>query len=316
MRVLLACIAAVAVATVIPSQSPKSPSPGSTGATAGGKSDVSTAAPSKSGPDIRPRVLRTGFERDPAAEAGKRPAAAAGVAKFNVACSPRAVPAGGEATMVVVMTLAGDAVMPDPPSASFVFERQQGALTIVGEPRFRPAARPGSQPALKGLPHYDDFAILDVPFAVAAGAEAGEHRLELTFRYELLNGKRGGVLGPFTDSLGIDVQVVHAPTAPDAAGAVPEATAARLAAGSAATADGAGDGATGADRSSVPTTVPADAPRTAEPPPNAPPPTPEPPLALLLAAGALLGLLVVVALQRARRSRLDPARSDRGAPHA
>ncbi|MCA8952889.1 MAG: hypothetical protein KDE27_25490, partial [Planctomycetes bacterium] len=169
-------------------------------------------------PKFQPVVLpnRGPGRGDHPAENAKSPGAAAGHVRFTVACEPATVAPGGQGTLVVYMALAGNAVMLDPPPAEFLFERAQGGLMVVGEPRFRPAQTSGLAPALKGLPVYDDLAVLEVPFTVDAGAAVGSHPLDLAIRYELLDGQKGGEIGRFTDPIAGTVTVSPATVAPNA----------------------------------------------------------------------------------------------------
>lgn len=175
-----------------------------------GKIDAPSAADERpvSGQATKPAIAPKSIA---GAETGKRTGAASGHTAFEAACDPATLAPGESGTLVVLMKLRGDAVMLDPPPVEFSFSRHQGALSIDGEPRFRPATPKGLAPAMKGTPVHDDVAIFDVPVTASPGAAEGTHRLELAIQYELWNGAKGGGYGRFKDLVAGEVRVAAAP---------------------------------------------------------------------------------------------------------
>lgn len=160
-------------------------------------------------PGAKTRPFVIGRDEKAEAEAkAKLPGAKSGHVTFDPTCRPRQIVPGEQGTVQVIMLLAGDAAMWDPPPVKFAFAPQQGPLAVLGEPKFRPSEPTGLAPGLKGQPAYDNYAVFDVPFAVDPKAEPGSHRLEVTVRYDLVNGQKGTPIGGFTDVVGFDVQVV------------------------------------------------------------------------------------------------------------
>ena len=158
-------------------------------------------------PPPKPYVVKVGKGKgDVPGERGKNPGG--GVLKLTASCETATIRAGEAGKIIVVLAPAGDAMLLSPPPVDFVFAREQGAVTLRGEPKFRPATPGAKSRALKGVQVYEDCAILEVPFSVGEKATTGVHHVELSFRYELVAGMRGGMLGPFTDSVGVDVKVV------------------------------------------------------------------------------------------------------------
>lgn len=250
-----------------------------------------------------PRLLPGRPGRDPGIAAAKLPAADAGVVAFTAAMDPPAVAPGGAGTMTVVMALTGDAVLPEPPPAKFTFAGRQGALLVTGQPTFRPAESPGSAPALKGLPCYDDFAIFDVPFTVDAAAPIGVHELEVAIQFELWNGQKGGLIGRFLDPVSAQVTVARtvaestagadagaqSPAPTDGGSDAMVSTAAAGAAGS----TGIGGGGDGGDPAATAPVAGTDAAGGREPG--------GPSFVLLLAGvGAIVALLAIVLASRSR----------------
>ena len=189
-------------------QDPKVVGPGAEGKAAP-KPDVNQVQKAKPGPAVgrtRHHVIRGG--RATETEKAKTPGVAKGVVSFEASIKPGSLAPGMRGTMVVVMALKGDAVMLDPPPVTFDISNLQGPLTVMGPPRFRPPLEAGLAPALKGLPVYDDLAILEVPFAVADDADPGNHPLAFALQYQLINGTKGGMVGSFTDVVSAEV-VVH-----------------------------------------------------------------------------------------------------------
>lgn len=174
-------------------------------AAAGGNAEPTKALPP--GMREKPFVIRKD-EAELAAQKAKLPGTQQGHISFESSCRPRRLHAGEQGTIQVLMLFAGEAVMLDPPPVKFAIERQQGALVIDGEPRFRPAEPAGLAPALKGLRAYDNYAMFDVPFTVDATAQPGSHPFELTIRYDLVSGTKGIPVGSFTDQVAVAIDVV------------------------------------------------------------------------------------------------------------
>lgn len=175
-----------------------------------GKIDAPSTAEerSASGQPTKPAIAPKSTA--PGAEVGKLPGAASGLTAFDTSCDPAVLAPGEAGTLVVVMKLRGDAVMLDPPPVEFSFGSRQGALSIDGEPTFRPTRQKGLAPAMKGTPVYDDVAIIDVPITVSPGATEGTHRIELALQYELWNGVKGGSYGKLKDLVSGEVRVGRA----------------------------------------------------------------------------------------------------------
>lgn len=306
--------ARIALAATLPalpcqSQQPSPPRP------AGGKVEQPAAptpptATAKPAATPRPRVLSNGAGAgDTDAEVGKLPGSARGLVKLHASCTPSAVAPGARGTMVVVLSLAGDAVMLDPPPAEFLFDAVQGAL-LVTQPTFRPPLKPGTAPALKGVANYDDLVIADVPFTVGADARPGTQRLEVGIRYQLFHGQKGGELGTFTDRVGVDVVVA------DEAESRPGARTADRS-GATAASDGTGD-TTGSAAGRPPVTAgtethaaaPTETPSPALP--GGPPPADAWPILPLVGGGALLLLVIALAGSRLRRAARAPTADQRG----
>jgi hypothetical protein len=211
---LLLSMATCLLAPAVPSQDTKLPS--GTGQGKGGEVTKPGAKPDKPGnpgkplaPGERPRPwVKPLPPKELAAAKAKESGSASKLVKFETSCQPAIVLAGERGTVRVLMTLRGESVMLDPPPVTFKIAPQQGELTVLGEPTFLPADSSGMAPALKNIPAYDNFAIFTLPFEVSKDAQPGKQHLALSVRYELFNGQKGGVIGTFTDHLGIDVQVV------------------------------------------------------------------------------------------------------------
>lgn len=214
---LLLSMATCLLAAAVPSQDTKLPS--GTGQGKGGevtkpgaksdKPDVPGIPGKPLAPGERPKPwVKPVPPKELAAAKAKLPGSAAKLVKFETSCQPAIVLAGERGTMRVLMTLRGESVMLDPPPVTFKIAPQQGELTVLGEPTFLPAESSGLAPALKNIPAYDNFAVFTLPFEVSKDAQPGKQHLALSLQYELFNGQKGGVIGTFTDQLGIDVQVV------------------------------------------------------------------------------------------------------------
>jgi hypothetical protein len=178
--------------------------------------------PGQAIPKPKPYVVQTGKGKgDVPGEKGKL--SGKGALALNASCDPVEVHAGDRGTIVVVLAPSGEKLLLNPPPVNFLFAPQQGAITLTGQPEFRPSKAGPKSKAMKGLTVYEDCAILDIPFTVAEKATPGLHHVDLAFRYELIAYAGGGVLGPFTDSVGIDVKVVGTKIdAPIEAGPTPE----------------------------------------------------------------------------------------------
>lgn len=233
-------------------------------------------------PKAKPFVVRSG-NIDRPESAGKTSGEAAGVIRIRAYGKPATVAPGGSGTLMLVFAPAGDALMLDPAPVTFSFLAVQDGIEFPGRPVFQPSTPNARASKLKGLKVYADTAVAEVPFRVSEGATPGIHAVTFKAAYELIAGPNGGMLGPYTDQVTAEVEIV-APTAtvspttqgaPAAGRASPEpATALPVHAGPQATTPSAPE--------SAPAVHGGDS-------------------SVLLGAGAgLLGLLAVLALRRRR----------------
>lgn len=160
-------------------------------------------------PPPKPYVVKVGKGvGDTPGERGKQPGG--GVLKLTASSETPRLHPGEASKLLVVFAPTGETMLLSPPPVTFLSPPQQGSVTLHGEPQFRPATPGAKSRSLKGVVVYEDTAILEIPFSISEKATPGLHHIDLSFRYELVANMRGGVLGPYTDSVGVDVQVVAA----------------------------------------------------------------------------------------------------------
>lgn len=237
-------------------------------------------------PPPKPYVVKVGKGKgDTPGERSKQPGG--GVLKLTASSETPRLRPGEASKLLVVFAPTGETMLLSPPPVTFLSPPEQGAVTLRGEPQFRPATPGAKSRSLKGIVVYEDTAILEIPFSIGEKATPGLHHVDLSFRYELVASMRGGVLGPFTDSVGVDVQVVAA---------TEEAARVDSTLSSNPSAD------TGSKGLEATTHTAADAAKPGDKEPAPAPPTPESGSYLLLGAGLSLLVLIGFALLRSRSS--------------
>lgn len=131
---------------------------------------------------------------------------ARGYCTFKGSVQPRRIAPGSSGTLMVTMMLQGHWVMTSPANMAFEFEPRQGAIS-VGQPVLRPA-RPGMlDTALKGMPVYDHYAIIDIPITVSSDARFGEHHVRVRGLFDIADGRTGAHFQRFLDTFGGIVEV-------------------------------------------------------------------------------------------------------------
>lgn len=132
--------------------------------------------------------------------------------------SPQRIAPGGSGLVMIVLALRQRAIMEPGKPFSVNFEREQGALTL-GAWRRQPPGLGKHHEHSRGRRVYDDTAVVEIPVAVAAHAEHGEHNVTVRVVAQVHDGETGLVLGQFTQDVFCPI-VVATPVSVVASGSV------------------------------------------------------------------------------------------------
>jgi hypothetical protein len=132
---------------------------------------------------------------------------------YSATCEPARIVPGGSGTLVVMMMLKQDAVLPPSGPTKIDLQPFQGKLGL-GTPQLRPARPARLAEATRGKVAFDDYAVFDIPVTVATDAKVGAHPVQLAFTYELYKGSSGAWIERFLDNVKVEVQVGSTPTVP------------------------------------------------------------------------------------------------------
>ncbi|MEY3163032.1 MAG: hypothetical protein RIT25_3027, partial [Planctomycetota bacterium] len=141
-----------------------------------------------------------------AAEAANMPRHARGMCHMVSAIHPNRIAPGTTGTGIVTMILEGDAVLTAPAPVQFQYVETQGPVTLAAA-AFRPAKKARIAQAFAGREAYDNYAIFEVPLTVAAGTPHGRQQVNLVLTFDLHHAQSGALLGKFSDSVTIDIEV-------------------------------------------------------------------------------------------------------------
>ena len=141
-----------------------------------------------------------------AAEAANMPRHARGMCHMVSAIHPNRIAPGTTGTGIVTMILEGDAVLTAPAPVQFQYVETQGPVTLAAA-AFRPAKKARIAQAFAGREAYDNYAIFEVPLTVAAGTPHGRQQVNMVLTFDLHHAQSGALLGKFSDSVTIDVEV-------------------------------------------------------------------------------------------------------------
>lgn len=141
-----------------------------------------------------------------AAAAANMPRHARGMCHMVSAIHPNRIAPGTTGTGIVTMILEGDAVLTAPAPVQFQYVETQGPVTLAAA-AFRPAKKARIAQAFAGREAYDNYAIFEVPLTVAAGTPHGRQQVNMVLTFDLHHAQSGALLGKFSDSVTIDVEV-------------------------------------------------------------------------------------------------------------
>ena len=126
---------------------------------------------------------------------------------FQLSVVPAKLMPGQSGTLRVLAALRGNSVLPSPAPLEMVGPTAQGSL-MLGALSPQPAGPGRLAAAYLGRPVYDNYAVFEVPVAMAGDAALGsKHVAAVDMRFDLFDGNTAQPIGRFVDRVSMEIEV-------------------------------------------------------------------------------------------------------------